>query len=214
MVTLRRASSLALIVAACTFIGSNSCLASPRTGPSTQAPAKVSIAMMSSLDRGEISHTRERIDNHNYHVGRVVVNSPPEQVWAALTDYSKHVKAIPELKKLKVLSSNQNKKKIWFEVASLGGLWKFDYILNITEVAPNRIEWNRESGAFKANEGFWQLDSVAGGKRTLVTYAKFIDGGLMLPQVFVDGQLKKTMPDVLANMRAEIQGGQQIAEKP
>ncbi len=41
----------------------------------------------------------------------------------------------------------------------------FDYVLNIAESKPeHRIEWQRESGAFKVNEGSWTLNRFPTGK--------------------------------------------------
>ncbi len=89
-------------------------------------------------------------------------------------------------------------------MASLGGLWKFDYVLKVTETKPHRLDWRRESGAFKSNDGFWKLQPIENGAKTLITYAKFIDGGLFLPQMFVDGQLKKTMPEIIQSLRTAV----------
>ncbi|MBX9695810.1 MAG: SRPBCC family protein, partial [Cyanobacteria bacterium] len=174
--------------------------------------AKVPIAMMSLLERGDISHCCETINKRNFHVSRVVVDGSPENVWSVLTDYDNATSVTPHLKGLKILSSANDKKKIWFSVESLGGMWKFDYVLNVHELKPlHRIEWQRDSGAFKSNEGYWELKPVDDGRKTLVTYAKHIDGGLMLPRIFVDAQLKKTMPEVLQSLRVAVKKRNHIA---
>ncbi len=198
MMASSRALPLALAFA-CAFASCPDSFASPIQ------PAKVPIAMMSSLERGDVSHICENMNGQNYHISRVVVDGTPDHVWSVLTDYDHATSVTPHLKALKILHNNNEKKKIWFSVASLGGIWKFDYVLNIHEIKPkHRIEWQRDSGAFKVNEGYWELKPVDEGRRTLVTYAKHIDGGFMMPKMFVDAQLKKTMPEVLQSLRQTV----------
>lgn len=145
-----------------------------------------------------------KVNNKNYQVAQVVINSKPDIVWDALTQYDRADEIYSNLKRLQILSDSGPQKTISFTVASMGGLWKYDYVLNINEIkAQKRIEWTRHSGAFKANEGYWQLTPVEGDK-TLVTYAKHIDGGILLPQAMVNSELRKIMPEVLNNLRSAV----------
>lgn len=147
---------------------------------------------------------QQKVGNKNYQVAQVVINSKPEVVWDALTQYDRADEIYSNLKRLQIINDNGPQKTISFTVASMGGLWKYDYVLNISELkALKRIEWTRHSGAFKANEGYWQLTPVE-GDRTLVTYAKHIDGGMLLPQVMVNSELRKIMPEVLNNLRSAV----------
>lgn len=147
---------------------------------------------------------QQKIGKKNYQVARVLIHSKPEIVWNALTTYDRAEVIYSNVKSLRILQDHGDQKTISFTVASMGGLWKYDYVLNISEnKADKRIEWTRHSGAFKANEGYWQLTPVEGDK-TLVTYAKFIDGGLLLPQAMVNSELRKIMPDVLNNLRSAV----------
>lgn len=145
-----------------------------------------------------------KVGNKSYQVAQVMINSKPEVVWDALTQYDRADEIYSNLKRLQILNDSGPQKTISFTVASMGGLWKYDYVLNINEIkAQKRIEWTRHSGAFKANEGYWQLTPVEGDK-TLVTYAKYIDGGMLLPQAMVNSELRKIMPEVLSNLRSAV----------
>lgn len=147
---------------------------------------------------------QETIGERKYQVARVVIDAKPDHIWTALTSYNRATEIYSNLKHLKVVNDNGDKKRIAFTTASLGGMWKYDYVLDIKEnKADKRIEWTRHSGAFKVNEGFWQLSHVDGDK-TLVTYAKYIDGGILIPQAFVTGELRKIMPEVLNNLRSAV----------
>jgi uncharacterized membrane protein len=177
---------------------------------SASAPAGASQMKHDSNVAAQFGHgggatvEQQKIGNKNFQVAQVLIHSKPEIVWDALTSYNRADEIYSNLKRLQILHDNGDKKTISFTVASMGGLWKYDYVLNIAELkAEKRIEWTRHSGAFKENEGFWQLTPVDGDK-TLVTYAKHIDGGMLLPQAMVNGELRKIMPEVLNNLRTAV----------
>lgn len=154
---------------------------------------------------------QEVVNNRKYQVARIMIPAKTDEVWNALTTYDRATEIYSNVKELKMISDSGPRKIIEFNVVSMGGLMKYDYTLDVREMkADKRIEWTRHSGAFKVNEGWWQLTPVEGG--TLVTYAKFIDGGLMMPQALVNGELKKIMPDVLTNLRNAVLR-EQIASK-
>ena len=173
-----------------------------------------STKLKRELLAGEITHNVEKIDKKNYHVTRALLATNPEHIWSYLTDYNKAPDVFTNLNKIRLLDKKDNKKKVEFQVSSLGGLMKFDYVLHITESAPHHIEWQRASGAFKTNEGFWILKPVMDGKYTLVTYGKYVDGGLFLPKMIVDRQLKGTMPQIVRNLKLQVdKDKRRIAQK-
>lgn len=144
---------------------------------------------------------QEKLGKNTYEVARTVIKASPAQVFDVLTDYSKVDDIFENLTRCEVIEDKGSSKKVSFTAKSMGGLWKFDYVLELKETAPNLIEWTRVSGAFKANEGYWKLEPVHGGKYTQVTYSKFIDGGLLLPQKLVQKELKALAPGILKNLR-------------
>ena len=158
-----------------------------------------------------VSHTREKMNGKNYHVSRAVINANPESVWKVLTDYKNATVTVPNVQKLKILKSEQDKKKVWFSVKFLSGFRQFEYTVNVRENRPHRIEWQRDSGDFKRYEGYWELRPLDNGKQTLLTYAKHVDGGFFLPQMFVDGELKKTMPFIMQSVQKAVEK-RQLAE--
>mgnify|MGYP001184838156 CR=1 FL=1 len=163
----------------------------------------------------EITSQKKVLDGKSYHVGSVKIHSAPDEVWSILTDYDRAIAVFSNVRDIKLLESKGNVKKVRFEVASLGGLWKFNYVLALTESEPHRIKWHRHSGAFKENEGYWELLPADGGRATVVNYVKRIDGGMLMPQVLVDRELAKTMPVVLSNLKTEAEKGAiRIAQKP
>ncbi len=163
------------------------------------------VAHMGAVYTHNPSMRQEQVGEKKYQVASVVIDAKADSVWNALTSYNRAQEIYSNLKALKILKDDGEKKRISFTIVSMGGLWKYDYVLDVTECkADKRIEWHRFSGAFKVNEGYWQLTPVNGGEQTLVTYAKFIDGGLLTPQAMINSELRKIMPEVLTNLRTAV----------
>lgn len=167
------------------------------------APPSTHVAPIMKALNG-VTTVEEEIDGKTYHIGRTIVNASPEHVFAVITDYEHSTKLFENLKKAKVVATNPDKgtTDVSFSLKGLANVWNFDYVLRMKETYPSLIEFERVSGAFKANQGYWKIEPLEGHKKqTLVTYAKFIDGG-MLPQALVKKQVKDAMPTVMANVKA------------
>lgn len=155
------------------------------------------------MESGMVS-AEEVVDGKTFHIGKTIVNASPEQVFDVLTDYANATKLFDNLKKSSVVASraDENTTDVSFSLKGLASIWNFDYVLRMKETFPSRIDFHRLSGAFKANEGYWKIEPLdASGKRTLVTYSKYVDGG-MIPQSMVNKQVKEAMPTVMANVKS------------
>ncbi len=145
----------------------------------------------------------ESIGTTTYEVGRIEIKARPQQVWQVLTDYNNAPKIFPCLEKSSVLQSNGSVKLVSQTIKPSGIPTTFNYTLELKETAPDLLEFRRVSGAFKDNRGWWKLQPIAGGEKTLVTFAKHLDAGFFIPQMIVIHQLKIDMPAVLLALKAE-----------
>lgn len=158
----------------------------------------------------EFSLTEEKLGNHQYHVGKEVINAPASVIFAHITDYGEAGRLFANLKNCKVLSEDRGTKIVHFSLRGVANIFNLDYTLAIKEVAPSGggtgfVEWHRLAGAFKANDGYWKLEPIEGNK-TLVTYTKYIDGGL-IPQALVNRELDQTIPQIMANLKRISEAG-------
>lgn len=159
------------------------------------------------------SACEEQIGPRVYQVSRLTVNAAPNQVQDVITDYDHTEKVFDNVSKCKVIKDTGEIKHVAFTVKTLGSLMSCDYVLEIKST-PGRIEWKRVSGAFKANEGFWKFEPINGGRSTLVTYAKFIDGGLLAPKFIVNREIRSSMPVIMANLKSTAEHDSAVAAKP
>lgn len=159
----------------------------------------VSLQQADAATTGSACVVREEMrGNHLYHIGQEVIKAPAAKIFAEITDYSDAGKLFSNLKSCKVVGQGANTRTVSFSLRAVANLWNFDYTLAIKE-SPELIEWHRVSGAFKANEGYWRLEPLAGGS-TLVTCAKYVDGG-MIPQAIVGREVNRSMAEVMANLK-------------
>ena len=166
---------------------------------SIAAASTINAPARASTD-GDVTSSQEVVDHKTFQVDKVKVDAPPEAVWAVLTNYEDAPRVYSKVSTCHVVVDEGVNKQVAFKVKAFKDLVTLDYTLNIKENFPGSIEWSRRSGAFKANEGYWRMEPLDGGKTCLVTYAKFIDGGAM--QYFVNKELKTDMPIILGSVKS------------
>lgn len=121
-----------------------------------------------------------------------IFNCSNEQFFSVITDYEKYPEFLSEVKQVKVLETNGNKKLAEFQVSVIK---TFSYRLWMTEEGPTRLSWTFESGdLFKTSTGSWDLSDISG--KTEAKYA--VDATF---RVFVPGPIAKALVNVnLPNM--------------
>lgn len=175
-----------------------------------QSSGSKSIAMAAPLTR--VVHSEQEMGNKDFIISKTIVHASPEKVFEIVTDYPNAVKYFSNLTACDVLSEKNGVKQVHFN-AKASGLMKLDYVLSIDQSKPNRIEWKHVKGSFKANEGYWDLAPVDGGKATLVTYAKHVNPGFFAPKIFVHKTLRDTAENIFRDLKRNSEAPQ-VAEIP
>lgn len=174
----------------------SSCLTVPSFAESQLNQKAVAAAVPLT---GVIHHAQE-IGNKDFIVSKTLVHASPQKVFEIVTDYPNAVRYFTNLTACEVLSEKNGVKQVHFG-AKANGLMKLDYVLSIDQSKANRIEWTRVKGSFKANEGYWDLTPVDGGRSTLVTYAKHVDPGFFTPKMFVHKTLRDTAENIFRDLK-------------
>jgi len=147
-----------------------------------------------------VIHHEQEIGRKDFVVSKTLIHATPQKIFEIVTDYPNAVRYFTNLTACEVLSEKDGVKQVRFG-AKANGLMKLDYVLSIDQSKSNRIEWTRVKGAFKANEGYWDLTPVDGGRSTLVTYAKHVDPGFFTPKMFVHKTLKDTAENIFRDLK-------------
>ncbi len=181
-------------------------LASNLTVPAlAEAISSKSVAMAAPLTG--VIHSEQEIGNKDFIISKTLVHAAPEKVFEVVTDYLNAVRYFTNLTGCQVLSEKNGVKHVRFS-AKATGLMKLDYVLAIDQSKPGRIEWKRIKGSFKANEGYWDLSPIDGGKSTLVTYAKHVDPGFFAPKIFVHKTLRDTAENIFRDLKRNVEAPQ------
>ncbi|MBU6451568.1 MAG: SRPBCC family protein [Cyanobacteria bacterium REEB67] len=164
---------------------------------------------VSRLEEAKAVEGLQTPDGKNYQMTRAVVNASPEDVYAIIVDYKNSGRLFANLTKSQVVSRDEanGTSSVAFSLKGIMNLWSFDYVLSIKESYPNLIEFHRQSGAFKRNEGYWKLIPLDGGKATEVVYAKYVDAGPMIPPSLVAKEVRDSTASVMENLK-------KVAENP
>lgn len=174
----------------------SSCLTVPSFAESQLNQKAVAVA----VPLNGVIHHEEEIGSKDFIVSKTLVHASPQKVFEIVTDYPNAVRYFTNLTACEVLSEKNGVKQVHFG-AKANGLMKLDYVLSIDQSKANRIEWTRVKGSFKANEGYWDLTPVDGGRSTLVTYAKHVDPGFFTPKMFVHKTLRDTAENIFRDLK-------------
>jgi ribosome-associated toxin RatA of RatAB toxin-antitoxin module len=174
-----------------------SCLLLPALSPA--ALAKTSFGTQPDL-------AEETIGKKLFEVCRIQVKAKPDRVWQILTDYQNSPNVFPTMKKCEILQDKGNVKLMRQVIHPVGYPGTFDYVVEVSGVAPKTLEWHRVSGAFKEVDSYWKLEPAEGGHYTNVTYSSYINGGFLIPSFMIRGQMKDDLSSVLTALKNSAEG--------
>lgn len=144
-------------------------------------------------------------------VSRLLIKAKPERVWQILADYGNAARVFPILKKCELIENRGTTKITKHEIAPSGLPGTFEYVLEVHETAPTRMEWHRLKGDFHDVDGYWKLEATDYGRHTMVVYASYVNGGILMPQVLIRRQFHKDMPEALLALKRKAELDNRIA---
>lgn len=111
--------------------------------------------------------------------GGIIINAPPDKVYAVLTDYSKYTQYMPSTVGCEVTKEDKDSKDIKYDIEFKFSVLKFkvSYTLNQTFKKNKEIRWSlvsSEGNKLKDTYGAWQLFPLAGGG-TAAFYSVYSD---------------------------------------
>ncbi|MFZ5481849.1 MAG: type II toxin-antitoxin system RatA family toxin [Myxococcota bacterium] len=131
------------------------------------------------------------------------VDVPPAALMRVITDFASYPRFLTDMEEATVLRSEPGDWTVKFAVRIIR---RIEYTLRLRQLSETRLRWSLVEGAFKSNDGGWELDALDGGTRTRATYELSIDLGM-----FVPGSVLKTLLE--HNLPATLEAFKRRAEK-
>lgn len=144
----------------------------------------------------------------------MLVNAPPEVVFAAMTHCDEALKYVPHLRRCRVLPESPGSESRLVEHEIDFGWYapRIRYVFRADVVPDRRIEFHQVSGDFKTNEGVWEFEPRGGdaglGGRTLVRYRVSIDPPAYVPNWLARSSFRRELPKMLGNLREHCESEQ------
>lgn len=128
------------------------------------------------------------------------INAPLAVVMATITDFAAYPSFLPDMRSAEVLRQGDGVWEVRFTVSLIRELV---YTLKLTAVGPNLLRWTLLEGAFRSNEGSWELTPLDDGARTRADYRIDLSVGIYVPGNIIRSLVDRGLPDTLRRFKAE-----------
>jgi coenzyme Q-binding protein COQ10 len=132
----------------------------------------------------------------------IVIQAPPDEVFAVISDYERYPEFLPEVKKVKVDFGAGNVKEVTYTVDIKAKV--ISYTLKHTARPPDELAWTMVRGEMmKGNDGAWLLRKVPEG--TEATYRIDLKLGALVPSMVERLLAEQSLPGLLANFKKRVE---------
>ncbi len=128
------------------------------------------------------------------------VNVTAEQLMAVITDFDSYSQFLPEMESCDVVSSGDNQWDVRFTVKVVK---RIRYTLRLQRVDDHHVRWTLVDGAFKVNNGGWDLVPSADGSSVHVVYFIELQVGMFVPSSIMRTVVERTLPDTVMRFKQE-----------
>lgn len=133
-------------------------------------------------------------------VQQIDIDASPDRVMSVITDFPNYPEFLPEMQSVDVLRATPGEWEVRFTVSVIREL---TYAIRLVQTSPHSLEWSLIEGAFKANDGGWELTSLDDGARTRATYRIDLQVGMFVPGNIVRSLTQRSLPETLGRFKAE-----------
>jgi len=131
---------------------------------------------------------------------QIEIDATPEAVMAVITDYEAYPRFLPEMEEAVVVSQEEGAWEVRFAVKVVR---RFSYTLRLVQESPLTVRWTLVEGAFKVNEGGWDLVALDDGQRTHATYSIDLQVGMFVPGNILRSLVERSLPDTVRRFKEE-----------
>ena len=119
-----------------------------------------------------------------------------------VTDFGSYSDFLPEIESCEVLRQDGKQWDVAFTVKIVK---RFRYTLRLSQTNENQIRWHMTDGAFKSNDGGWDIEPLDGGSRTRATYFIDLQVGMFVPSSLMRNAVNRSLPDTVMRFKAEVE---------
>lgn len=153
-----------------------------------------------SIETEEIAKRQRRITS------QIAIAHPRESIWQVLTDYESLPEFIPNLEKSQRLEHPEQEEKVRLEQVGKQRFMKMNFsarvVLDLTEIPPERIDFEMVEGDFKAFSGYWALQPNENA--TALIYSIFVWPIRTMPVTLIERRLSQDLSLNLVAIRQRV----------
>jgi ribosome-associated toxin RatA of RatAB toxin-antitoxin module len=164
------------------------------TPAEVQRVEKHEIVIRAALDAGQRRGTVR---------AAMLIDAPPGIVFQSMTRCADALQYVPHLRVCRVLdrAADLSWELVEHEIDFGWYAPRVQYIFHADFVTDRSIAFHQVSGDFKANQGVWEFEPAAEGKRTLLRYRVYMDPPGYVPNWLARSTFKRELPKMLADLR-------------
>jgi ribosome-associated toxin RatA of RatAB toxin-antitoxin module len=136
-----------------------------------------------------------------------IIARTPRSVWSVLTDFESRPQYVPAMKEVRIVRVEGN--RVWLAERMRLFFVNIHYgLINTLQPDTGSLSWVLDDTVehdIAGIRGSWQLVPLENGQQTLVVYHAWIDTGRRVPGFIEDLLLKRSLPGVITNLRAEVE---------
>lgn len=130
----------------------------------------------------------------------VDINVTAEQMMSVISDFESYPRFLPEMDSCDVLSSGDGQWDVRFTVKVVK---RIRYTLRLKRLDEFRVRWSLVEGAFKVNNGGWDLTPSEDGSSIHAAYFIDLQVGMFVPGSIMRTLVERTLPDTVTRFKAE-----------
>lgn len=133
------------------------------------------------------------------------IDVPPARVMEVVTDFAAYPRFLADMNESTVLRTEPG--GVWVVRFAVQVIRRVEYTLRLVKVSETQVRWSMVEGAFKANNGGWDLEPLDDGTRTRATYTLDLDLGMFVPGSVLKTLLEHNLPATLQAFKQRAEAG-------
>jgi len=149
-------------------------------------------------------------------LAKLYVKADRQTVWKYLRDYEKFPEFMPNVVVCKIIKRDGQVYWVHYEAKVM--IVKAVYNLRVEGVELNKkivfkLDKTQPS-TIRDTAGYWILEDAPDGSGTVLSYSTYVDTGIPAPEALARQAAKKSLPQVVKNMRMRIESGGKWKKEP